>query len=388
MINSQLSPSQSSVSSQVDYDLHGIVGIRLVNPTPGDVAALNRQLGPIQTSLSRQPDITIRFVDRLALSSPIRLLGVDDAGFTEQAFLVLRSKHKTQARVQIPFDRIGEPCEIVCESGLPAVPLLIPIINLTALANGALALHASAFNFHGVGVLSTGWSKGGKTEMLLAFTAQGAQYVGDEWVYISQDGQRMFGIPEPIRLWDWHLKDLPQYRARVGKRDQTRLRAIKVFQSIDEALLKSVDSNMPFNKAMKRVRPVLKGQLYVDIAPQELFQQQLKTLSSELHKVFFVGSHASSEVTVQPIDPHEVARRMVFSLQYERQAFMSYYLAYRFAFPERRNEFIEAVEEIQRQRLVSLLANIETYAVHHPYPVAIPELFAAVLPYIKGNHVG
>lgn len=198
----------------------------------------------------------------------------------------------------------------------------------------------------------------------------------------------MFGIPEPIRLWDWHLIDLPQYRARVGKRDQTRLRAIKVLQSIDEALLRSVDGDMPFNKAMKRVRPVLKGQLYVDIAPQKLFQQHLKTLSSELHKVFFVGSHASTEVTVQPVDPHEVAQRMVFSLQYERQAFMSYYLAYRFAFPERRNEFIEAVEEIQRQRLISLLENIETYAVHHPYPVAIPELFAAVLPYIKGNHVG
>ena len=388
LINLQPTPPQSSVPTQVDYDLHGIVGIRLINPSMDDVTAVNRQLGPIQAPLSRQPDITIRFVDRLALPSPIRLLGVDDAGFTDQAFLVLRSKHKAQAKVQIPFEQIGKPCEILCESGLPAVPLLIPIINLTALANGALALHASAFNFNGVGVLSTGWSKGGKTEMLLAFTAQGAQYVGDEWVYLSQDGQRMFGIPEPIRLWDWHLVDLPQFRTRVGKRDQTRLRAIKVFQSIDDALLKSADDKIPFNKAMNRVRPVLKGQLYVDIAPQKLFQQPLKMLTSELHKVFFVGSYALSEVTVQPIDPHEVAQRMVFSLQYERQAFMSYYQAFRFAFPERSNELIEVAEEIQRQRLVSLLANKDTYAVYHPYPVAIQELFTAVLPYVKGNHVG
>ena len=270
MINLQPSPSQTSAPSQVDYDLHGIVGIRLVNPTPGDVAALNRQLGPIQTPLSRQPDITIHFVDRLAFSPPISLLGVDDVGFTNEAFLVLRSKHKSQARVQIPFELIGQPCEILCESGLPAVPLLIPIINLTALANGALALHASAFNFNGIGALCTGWSKGGKTEMLLAFTAQGAQYIGDEWVYLSRDGQKMFGIPEPIRLWDWHLIDLPQYRARVGKRDQARLRAIKVFQSVDNALLNSSDGKLPLNKAMRRLRPVLKGQLYVDIPPQKL----------------------------------------------------------------------------------------------------------------------
>jgi len=381
LINLQPSPSQTSAPSQVDYDLHGIVGIRLVNPTPGDVAALNRQLGPIQTPLSRQPDITIRFVDRLAFSPPISLLGVDDVGFTNEAFLVLRSKHKSQARVQIPFELIGQPCEILCESGLPAVPLLIPIINLTALANGALALHASAFNFNGIGALCTGWSKGGKTEMLLAFTAQGAQYIGDEWVYLSRDGQKMFGIPEPIRLWDWHLIDLPQYRARVGKRDQARLRAIKVFQSVDNALLNSSDGKLPLNKAMRRLRPVLKGQLYVDIPPQKLFQQQFETLSSELNKVFFVGSHASPEVKIQPADPHEVAQRMVFSLQYERQAFMSYYLAFRFAFPEKSNKFIETAEEIQRHRLNSLLAVKETYAVHHPYPVSIPDLFAAVRPY-------
>jgi hypothetical protein len=381
LINLQASPSQTSPPAQVDFDLHGIVGIRLINPSMGDIAALNRQLGPIQTPLSRQPDITIRFVDRLAFTSPVRLLGVDDAGFTEQAFLVLRSKHKTQAKVQIPIELIGQPCEILCESGLPAVPLLIPIINLTALANGALAIHASAFNFNGVGALSTGWSKGGKTEMLLAFTAQGAQYIGDEWVYLSQDGQRMFGIPEPIRLWDWHLADLPQYRARVGKRDQARLRVLKVLQSVDDALLRSADGKLPLNQAMRRLQPVLKGQLHVDIPPQKLFQQRFETLSSELHKVFFVGSHASPEVTVQAVDPHEVAQRMVFSLQYERQAFISYYLAFRFAFPEKSNGFIEAAEEIQRHRLNSLLAGKETYAVHHPYPVSIPDLFAAVCPY-------
>ena len=39
-------------------------------------------------------------------------------------------------------------------TGLPAVPLLIPIVNLTALANGALPMHASAFTHDGVGVTS------------------------------------------------------------------------------------------------------------------------------------------------------------------------------------------------------------------------------------------
>ncbi len=184
-----------------DFDLHGIVGIRLLNATPGDIAAVNRQLGPINKPLTRTPDIVIRFVDRLSFSSPVRYLGLDDAGFTDDAFLVFRGKHQARIRVQIPFDQIGNSqCEIVCESGVPAVPLLLPILNLTAISKGVLPLHASALIYDGKGILLTGWAKGGKTETLLAFAANGAEYVGDEWVYLSSDGQHMYGIPEPIRV--------------------------------------------------------------------------------------------------------------------------------------------------------------------------------------------
>ena len=39
----------------------------------------------------------MRFVDRLDLRGPLRLIGLDDAAYTDDAFLVLRSKHKAQA---------------------------------------------------------------------------------------------------------------------------------------------------------------------------------------------------------------------------------------------------------------------------------------------------
>jgi hypothetical protein len=112
-----------------DFDLHGIVGIRLLNATPNDIEAVKRQLGPIQKSLSRTPDIIIRFVDQIPLSSSVRYLGLDDSGFTDDAFFVFRGKHQARVRVQIPFHQIGNGlCEIICESGAPAVPLLIPIL--------------------------------------------------------------------------------------------------------------------------------------------------------------------------------------------------------------------------------------------------------------------
>ena len=365
-------PADGPVAPRTDFDLHGLVGVRLLNASASDAAAVARQLGPLPSTLDREPDIVIRFVDRLALSSRVRYLGVDEAGFTDDAFLVLRSRHKAPARVQIPFAAIGKSCEIVCESGLPAVPFLIPVVNLTVLARGAIPLHASAFTHNGTGVLITGWSKGGKTETLLAFMARGARYIGDEWVYVSGDGRRMFGIPEPVRVWNWHLEYVPQYRRLVGLGDRLRLRAIE--------LARLLSRGVPSGTLVRRVTAILKRQAYVDMHPESLCGGRLGTLAGDLDKVFFAVSHDTPDVLVQAVDPQEVARRMVFSLQHERLDFLSYYLKFRFAFPSAANELIERAEVLEREGLARALAGKDTFCLAHPYPVSLDALFEAVSP--------
>lgn len=360
----------------VDFSLHGLIGIRLLDPTEGDLRAVQRQLGLIPGTLAGDPDIIIRWVDHLNVSEPLRYLGVNEAGFTQDAFLVLRSKHKARSRVQIPFLQIGQPCEITCESGLPAVPLLIPIINLTVLSKGALPLHASAFTYQGTGILTTGWSKGGKTEALLAFMEHGAQYIGDEWVYIDSAGQSIYGIPEAIRLWEWYLQQLPSYARKVDTSERLRLRTIKYLTQ-----MASLTPKFFLKKSLDRLSHALKNQLHVDIRPQKLFSPNSVALSGTLNKIFFVASHAAPNVIIEPTDPTEIAQRMVFSLQYERIPFMMYYMMYRFAFPNDRNDFIENAEEKQRQILSRLLAGKEAYTVYHPYPAILAELFEAMQPY-------
>ncbi len=61
--------------------------------------------------------------------------------------------------------------------------------------------------------------------------------------------------------------------------------------------------------------------------------------------------------------------------------FMSYYLKYRFAFPECTNSVIDQAEEIQRRMLFKILAGKEAYAVYHPYPFSISSLFEVIRPY-------
>lgn len=357
--------------------------MRLLDASPGDVVAVTRQVGPIQNSLRREPDITIRFVDKLPLPDDVRFVGLDDCGFTADAFLVLRSKHGTRVRVSVRLDQVGKCCEIVCETGLHSVPLLIPIINLTAMNNGALPLHASAFTYHGTGVLATGWAKGGKTETLLAFMAAGAQYVGDEWVYLSGDGRQMYGIPEPIRLWDWQLQELPQYQTTLGRGDKSRLLALElVVQATEQVLPAAGQRQSPAAGALGRLSSLVKRQQYIQLRPHAVFGQFSCPLTGPLHKVFFVMSHDSPDISVQPVDAREVAERMAISLQYERLDFMSYYYKFKYAFPDLHNELIERAEDVQLEMLQRALDQKETYVVYHPYPVSIPALFQAINPLI------
>lgn len=362
-----------------DFDLHGLAGIRVIDGSERDVAAIAAQLGPLPNRLDRDPDIVIRFVDHMPLASRMRYLGAREAGWTDDGFFILRSR-KQPVLVRIPMGEIGGHCEIVAERGVPAIPFLIAILNLTVLGNGALPLHAAAFELDGVGTLVTGWSKGGKTELLMAAVGAGARYIGDEWVYLSTGGT-MRGIPEPIRLWDWHLDQLPGARAKLSVGDRVKLRAIPAVRRLDRATPRSL-RRFPPSRLLNRAMPVLEGQLHVDLAPERLFGP-LGALIGSVDRVLLTVSAAGPETTVEPIDAGEVARRMAASLAYERNDLTLLLQQARFADPDLRNEHIETFEARQRELLERILAGRPSWVVSHPYPVDLAALFDAVRPVLR-----
>ncbi|MGH8907536.1 MAG: hypothetical protein ACRD0K_13670 [Egibacteraceae bacterium] len=364
------------VGQYVTFNLRGLVGIQLVGATSAEAAGVRRQLGPIEGPLDREPDIVIRYRDQIPLSQTPRLLGIDEVGFTDDRFLVLAGQRGTRVRVAIPMDRVGGQCEILCERGTPAVPLLIPIVNLTALARGTVPMHATALVYNGRGVLVTGWAKGGKTETLLAFMAQGARYVGDEWIYIDPDTRRLVGIPEPIRLWDWQLRSAAEYRRRVPRGARARLRTLGSGIRILEALA----SGHRQAGLMRRALPIARRQLSVRVPPARLFGAHACVESADLDHVVMVASHESRAVEAAPVPASEIAERMVFSLEYERLGLLSYYQRFRFAFPHAANPHIEEAATTQRQLLHKALDGVPSHVVHHPYPPVISSLFDAIAP--------
>jgi len=364
------------------FDLHGLVSVGLVDASPSDVRAVTRQLGPIRARLAGEPDITLRFVDRIQPAQPIHYLGLDECGFTEEGFLMLRAKGKARTRVRIPIDQVGGRCEILCERGLPAVPLLIAIVNLTALTKGTLPLHAAAFDWQGTGVVVTGWSKGGKTETLLSFMLRGARYVADEWCYVAPDGRRIFGVPEPVRLWQWQLSQLPEFRRHVPLATRLRLSACVTPSQLHDMLPKQLQRSSP-GRALRRAAHFVSRQANVLVPPEALFEREVGPAEGEFSQLLLVMSAEGSRTEVVPVDSEEVADRMVHSLEYERIPFLEVYRMFRFAFPELSNPHVEKAEERHRTLLRQAFAGKPAHRVVHPYPVDIRSLFDAIEPVLS-----
>lgn len=353
-----------------DFDIHGLAGVR-VDGTEADADVIERQLGPLRRSFDREPDIVVEFVDRLD-TGPLVNLGRDEWAFDDEGLIVLRGRMKSRIRVRLPLDTIGHGCHVVVERGAPAVPYLVALVNLCALANGGLPLHAAAFEWQGVGVVVTGWSKGGKTESLLAALDGGARYVGDEWVYLSDGGTRAVGVPEPIRIWDWYLGQLGTIRPELSTADRVRARSL-AYASAATTRLEQGPAKAPVQRLARRVRHLVDGQRHVDVPVGRLIGTDTRPQAMTVDAVVHTMSTESPAVTLEPVAGSEVAARMAGSLAFERLPLMSLYHAFRYAFPERRSTLIESAADVERERLHEFLSPRRCWSSTHPYP---PDLAA------------
>lgn len=370
----------SNDERRVDFDIHGVVGIRVVDGSSSDIAAVTRQLGPLQRPLLRAPDITLRFV----IYQPtchLRHAGLTKNRFSDDAFFVLDEKTNA-AKVRIPFDRLGGRCEILCESGLRSVPLLMPILSLTALAKGYVAVHASAFVHNGVGVLMAGCAESGKTTTLLGFASRGAEFIGEEWVLLSGDGEQMCGLPRDIELSASHLSAL-HVRGAINRRRLWLLDGLRGLNTVHKLAMGATASYRFLPNTLARVLAALEQRATPKVSPQAIFGDRIGSLVAKPEKLFLLVSHDAPWVRVQRIPPSRMARRIAYLTEHEHSGLMDRYLAFKFAFPEKSNMFIERMQEYQADILSRALVGKDTHIVYHPYPSDFSELYKTLQPFLE-----
>jgi hypothetical protein len=378
-----------------DLDLHGLVRIRVVDDGGADaeqatLRAVRRQVGPLPLVErdERQPDVVVRVVDRLPVpgGDRLRYLGLHDAAFDEHGLYVLGSKQRPHARARVPFDASDdEPFELLVERGFRAVPLLIAFVNLAALRRDVLPLHASAFVVGDTGVVVTGWSKGGKTEALLGFLTAGATYVGDEWLYLPPGGATVHGIPQPVTVWDWQIRQLPAIEAALTRNERTRLGLLRSAARLERFAPPSgpgySGDTWVGAELVGGILPIVSRRRHVNIGPDRLPGGRPLRTSAPFDRLFLIASEEPDGVTVSPIEPAEIAARMGASLRFERTPVLEWYERWRFAFPRGACAVIDGAAEREARLLTAAFEGKPAYAVAHPYPVSLRRLEAAMRPY-------
>lgn len=354
------------------YGVCGLLTIGLIDPPPQAFAELDSWFGSSRDPASAA-DLQIRFVDSITPRGEMRLLDLNEAAFDAESFYILDSFGKS---ARLDLDRIGDDLEIVCERDARAIPLLLPIVGLHLLRKGHVLLHSASFLHAGRGVLATGWKKGGKTELLLAYMSNGARYLADEWSIVSADGT-IRGAPGVARIWDWHLRYVPELRRRVALRSRGRMKALSLYQQLYWRLGVRgrgwVLRERLHRLAIKGGVPSI-GQ--VAARPESLFRDRVSLDSNSLDIVFQVTVSLAG-TSVVPTTGEAVAERMVASQEYERRGLRTAYEQFRFAFPQRRSSLLETAPDEERRILTQAFADRPAFELRHPYPVPLPDLYRA-----------
>ncbi len=355
--------------NSIDLVVRGVVRVRLLDATPRDVDAVARQIGAERGEIGDVTDITIRFVEQHDTTSDICYLGLNDVAYDRNEFYVIRDKRM----LRIPFEHIGRPCEVVCQRGRQSLALLSQIVNLTALRSGTLALHGAAFRYQDTNCLAIGWPRGGKTAALLASLDSGAEYIAAEWVFLGDEGRKMNGAAESIRVRNWHLKSMPEYRSRIGVGDRLRLQSLAWLTRSIEYAGKILPSRL-----VERLIRMQKQQLYIDVPAEDLIGSSVIPQTASLDKVLFVIKHNAPETVIRPIGTDELVQRLALMHQEERAGLMTYYRKFRFAFPNSRNEFLESADQLEFDLLQRSLAGKSAYMLYHPYDASLHSLAEAI----------
>ncbi len=294
-------------------------------------------------------------------------MGTTTAGFDDQIYVKDASGRTwtSYSFATSPYVRMERAL------GSGKVPLLTQLLAVILRGRGITPIHASGFVWRGKGVLVMGWSKGGKTELVLPFMEHGATFVGDEWMYLVD--RRMFGLHEPIRIWDWHLKDLHDLRARLPASSRRRLRALERGEKIVRWF-----GTLPVGaeSGARRIGDLVNRQRFVQLPPDVLWGERT-TQDVEVDHIVLVVSRPSEAVEVQRIDASRIAEHMAYSNIEEMRPLTLLSDQMRFVNPDF-TDFAKHDPAAETRRLQDALAGVEATVLTHPYPAPTLDLFSTL----------
>ena len=373
----------------IDYDFHGILGLRLVDPNLSFAKWVGAELKPLASSASAiDPDVSVVRADSGVTSDARFSLG--NAGDYQECVysdseLWVRSDGEF---LSIPFEALGKRCEIRYTGGFRARRAwryVRPILQIGLLAKGSLAVHASSMIYRDKGILLAGWAESGKTEALLGFLMDGASMISDKWTIVSEQGDAIYGFPSRITMRDWVPKYLPEVLEILTPGQKRRLRIGGAMAAMATRALQSARGIDSVAMVSEILRPALDTGRTVTID-----QSQLEALGggdakaatqAPFDKLFLLLPSDRRDVQVQPSSGAEASRRLSECASYERRHLFGLYSKFKYAIPGAPPTALDDAKEREESMLQRVLATKEVYQVLAPFPCDPRAMQAAIAPF-------
>jgi hypothetical protein len=372
----------------VDYDIHGLLGVRLIDPAASLTRAAARQLNPLRPStLGYEPDVSITHFAGFERARGYKLGDAGDGQecwFNESEFAFVSG----DTEISIPFASVGQSLTIRCTPNSNMRKLFIdyvrPSLQISLLRKGALGLHSAAVSYNGKGILLAGWAESGKTESMMGFLQAGANFVSDKWTIVNGKGPSILHFPTPITVRHWMIDLIPGLRDRLKVGERLRGRAAGFAGSL---LATGASGRVPVLRQAKGLAG-LGGR--ISVTPSQLFGDNEgehsrwgMSPSAPLDRLFLLMTTGEERITVQPADTREAARRLADCAAYERRAFLGLYQRFKYAFPGRRNQLVEEAGDRETELLTKALDSKQVFAVHVPFPFNPRALHEAIGPFCE-----
>ena len=359
-----------------DIVLPGGLVVRVQGALGSHRSALERTVGRLAVADPDRivSDLQIRFVEGLTPAGTLRLIGEDAGVDADGTFYVVRMDGDRRRLVAVSLDP-REPI-IACDAALTNVPHLVPILNAIAVTRGILPLHAAAAVVHGIGLAVAGWSKGGKTEALLAMHAAGGIPIADEWCYVDPSSRIGHGLPGPIRLTAEHMRQLAQLAQLDRRASNLRVhlagRAARAYGSVNPRTWRRLRGLSWIHRLMPLVEE--RSGFEADVA--QAFGGPYA--AQRLDRVVMVAASERRETIVRRLDATEAVERMVAAHMHHRMGLQALGQQHGFALPGIAT-ILDDLEGHERDLLRATIGDGPVALIDHPHPAPIAELQEAIL---------
>ena len=304
------------------------------DPPKGFRKFLKAHIPDLLVEMDEPTDVTIRFVNHIPFRDQLRVAPFATFDGTRFCF-----RDKYGKRAIIPFHKLstGEPIEIVAEKGIIASNFYEIIIRLIIrhklLQKQIVFIHASGIVLNGSGVIFPAWGGTGKTNTVINFLQDGAQYLGDDLILASADGN-LFPFPEQISMFDYNFAAFPDLRKTLSYKKLGLFTFKKSVETIDNILSNVLSQASTIKAVSNRLTLLSKSLVSTPMSHSKLSTAGVPKTSTPLSRIIFLSKGDVVRPITNKINAETMAYKMAACLEFEHLFHTRIIDAFGFADPQ------------------------------------------------------